>query len=135
MKKINNLFKLIFMTIIILTFCGCSNEKVTFEIILETNIDSGYEWKSTESENVNLLSNMNMMDDDNLDNLGVGGVTIFKYKVIDKENITLEFNYCNEKECLYNIKYEIENKNNKLKLLNKEGSYFSDKVIPDPSFT
>ena len=69
MKKINNLFKLIFMTIIILTFCGCSDEKVIFEIILETNIDSGYEWKSTESDNVNLLSNMNMMDDDNLDNV------------------------------------------------------------------
>ena len=89
MKKINNLFKLIFMTIIILTFCGCSDEKVIFEIILETNIDSGYEWKSTESDNVNLLSNMNMMDDDNLDNLGVGGVSIFKYEIIDKENIIL----------------------------------------------
>ena len=98
MKKINNLFKIIFMTIIILTFCGCSDEKVIFEIILETNIDSGYEWKSTESDNVNLLSNMNMMDDDNLDNLGVGGVSIFKYEIIDKNNIILKFNYYNKKK-------------------------------------
>lgn len=135
MKKINNFLKLILISIIILVFCGCSNEKIIFEIILETNIDSGYEWNSVESKNVNLLSNMNMMDDDNLDNLGVGGVSIFKYEVIDKDSITLEFNYCNEKECLYNIKYEIENKSNKLKLLSKDGTYFSDKVIPDPSFT
>lgn len=135
MKKINNFLKLILISIIILVFCGCSSEKIIFEIILETNIDSGYEWNSVESKNVNLLSNMNMMDDDNLDNLGVGGVSIFKYEVIDKDSITLEFNYCNEEECLYNIKYEIENKSNKLKLLSKDGTYFSDKVIPDPSFT
>ncbi len=78
---------------------------------------------------------MNMIDDNNIDNLGIGGLSIFKYEIIDKENITLEFNYCNDQERLYNIKYEIENKSNKLKLLNKEGSYFIDKVIPDSSFT
>jgi predicted secreted protein len=135
MKKINNLFKFSFAFMFILMFCGCSSEEITFEIILETDIESGYEWNSTESKNVNLISNMNMIDDNNIDNLGIGGVSIFKYEVIDKENITVEFNYCNEQECLYNIKYEIENKNNKLKLLNKEGSYFTDKIIPDPSFT
>ena len=136
MKKINNLFKFSFIFMFILMFYGCSNEEITFEIILETDIESGYEWNSTESKNVNLISNMNMIDDNNIDNLGIGGVSIFKYEVIDKENITLEFNYCNEQECLYNIKYEIENNNNnKLKLLNKEGLYFTDKVIPDPSFT
>ncbi len=43
MKKINKLLKLCFMLMFILTFCSCSNKKITFEVILETNIESGYE--------------------------------------------------------------------------------------------
>lgn len=133
MKSIFSVLKFILIFIVILVFSGCSSENMNFEVILETNIDSGYEWNSKSSDNVNLVSNMNFIDDNN-DNLANEGVSIFNFEVVSSENIILEFNYCNQTNCLYKIKYEIENKNNKLKLLNKEGTYIEDKIIPDPSF-
>lgn len=133
MQSILSVLKFVLIFIIILVFSGCSSENMNFEVILETNIDSGYEWNSKSSDNVNLVSNMNFIDDNN-DNLENEGVSIFSFEVVSSENIILEFNYCNQTNCLYKIKYEIENKNNKLKLLNKEGTYFEDKIIPDPSF-